>query len=262
MTQDTLDNIREIDGWKRTSSEDDSIKSSSREDLLSLEDNLNYTIDDYPKSDLTHRSNDNLDSSKHVKLIGDCQKINKVDNNLKENIYDVVTNVPQKIEQSSLSAQSNEYANLSKNHQTYYVTNTDSKSPAITNHINTNHVNTNTIIQSNVHNPQPVPRRRNNAKKLNSPETEKQLIEKIKSIVNPQNPRPRFEFLKIIGEGASGKVFLANDRTNNTKVAIKTMDLKSQPKKELIIMEILIMKENKHPNLVNYIDSFLVDSGA
>ena len=83
------------------------------------------------------------------------------------------------------------------------------------------------------------------------------------TIVNPVNPKltGRFQFLKVIGEGASGKVFLAIDHeNNNNKVAIKTMDLKSQPKKELIIMEIQIMKENKHPNLVNFIDSFLVDN--
>lgn len=38
------------------------------------------------------------------------------------------------------------------------------------------------------------------------------------------------------------------------------MDLKSQPKKELIIMEIQIMKKNKHQNVVNYLDSYLVDN--
>lgn len=77
--------------------------------------------------------------------------------------------------------------------------------------------------------------------------------------MNPENPKPRFQFLKVIGEGASGKVFLALDHQNgDNKVAIKTMDLKSQPKKELIIMEIQIMKENKHPNLVNFIDSVSV----
>lgn len=36
------------------------------------------------------------------------------------------------------------------------------------------------------------------------------------------------------------------------------MNLKQQPKKELIINEILVMRQNKHQNVVNYLDSYLV----
>lgn len=42
------------------------------------------------------------------------------------------------------------------------------------------------------------------------------------------------------------------------EVAIKQMNLSQQPKKELIINEILVMRENKHGNVVNYLDSYLV----
>lgn len=36
------------------------------------------------------------------------------------------------------------------------------------------------------------------------------------------------------------------------------MDLAMQPRKELVVNEILVMKESTNPNIVNYLDSFLV----
>jgi p21-activated kinase 1 len=56
---------------------------------------------------------------------------------------------------------------------------------------------------------------------------------------------------------ASGGVYTAYQVGTNLCVAIKQMDLEKQPKKELIINEILVMRSSRHPNIVNYIDSFL-----
>jgi len=44
----------------------------------------------------------------------------------------------------------------------------------------------------------------------------------------------------------------------NLSVAIKQMNLEQQPKQDLIINEILVMKESRHQNIVNFIDSFLL----
>jgi len=45
---------------------------------------------------------------------------------------------------------------------------------------------------------------------------------------------------------------------SSLQVAIKQMNLQQQPKKELIINEILVMRENKNPNIVNYLDRYVV----
>ena len=60
------------------------------------------------------------------------------------------------------------------------------------------------------------------------------------------------------GFRASGTVYIAIEVATAREVAIKQMNLSQQPKKELIINEILVMRENKNPNIVNYLDSYLV----
>jgi len=62
---------------------------------------------------------------------------------------------------------------------------------------------------------------------------------------------------KKVGEGAAGEVFLATDCRDGQKVAIKKMPLNNQNMK-LLVTEIGIMKSSIHPNIVQYIDSFLV----
>jgi p21-activated kinase 1 len=55
-------------------------------------------------------------------------------------------------------------------------------------------------------------------------------------------------------------VFSAYQAGTNLSVAIKQMDLDKQPKKDLIINEILVMRASRHANIVNYIDSFLYNN--
>jgi len=57
---------------------------------------------------------------------------------------------------------------------------------------------------------------------------------------------------------ASGHVYVAKTLATGKKVAIKEMDLSHQPRKELIVNEILVMKESQHPNIVNFLESYLV----
>ena len=88
----------------------------------------------------------------------------------------------------------------------------------------------------------------------------------------------------MLGEGASGTVILATDKSSNEKVAIKVIHMPSQPKKELVLKELDVRRPIKtnflifkkifqkffaqvlitlnHPNLVNCLDVFLVEDAS
>ncbi|KAK5130753.1 hypothetical protein LTR08_001698 [Meristemomyces frigidus] len=102
--------------------------------------------------------------------------------------------------------------------------------------------------------------------------TDAQVMEKLRSVVSMSNPLESYNKQKKIGQGASGSVYVARIRENapsataqnvvrqfgpRAQVAIKQMDLRSQPRKELIVNEIIVMKESRHDNIVNFLDAFL-----
>lgn len=88
--------------------------------------------------------------------------------------------------------------------------------------------------------------------------TETQIMAKLKSVCSPVDPNTLYAKSKKIGQGASGSVYVARVLASGDKVAIKQMDLSAQPRKELIVNEILVMRESQHPNIVNFLSSFLV----
>ncbi len=102
--------------------------------------------------------------------------------------------------------------------------------------------------------------------------TESQVMERLKQVVSKDDPQLSYSKQKKIGQGASGSVYVARVNENavspvarrlyqahgaKSNVAIKQMDLRNQPRKELIVNEIIVMKESSHPNIVNFLDSFL-----
>ncbi|CAH0394814.1 unnamed protein product [Bemisia tabaci] len=85
-----------------------------------------------------------------------------------------------------------------------------------------------------------------------------EVVEVLRSIVSVGDPKRKYTKMEEIGRGASGRVYTAIETSTGMEVAIKQMNLKQQPKKEFILNEILVMRENKHPNVVNYLESYLV----
>jgi protein-serine/threonine kinase len=102
--------------------------------------------------------------------------------------------------------------------------------------------------------------------------TENEVMVKLKEAVSKDDPNMSYSKQKKIGQGASGSVYVAKVKENplspiarevirqqgsKAQVAIKQMDLAHQPRKELIVNEIMVMKDSKHPNIVNFLDAFL-----
>ncbi|TFK86746.1 Pkinase-domain-containing protein [Polyporus arcularius HHB13444] len=100
-----------------------------------------------------------------------------------------------------------------------------------------------------------TPRRRE--KKEKDVAKEADIVKRLQQICTDADPTKLYRNLVKIGAGASGGVYTAYQVGTNLSVAIKQMDLDKQPKKDLIINEILVMRASRHPNIVNYIDSFL-----
>ncbi|CAO3653812.1 unnamed protein product [Mucor fragilis] len=87
-----------------------------------------------------------------------------------------------------------------------------------------------------------------------------QVIADLQAICTDADPTKLYRNMIKIGQGASGGVYTAQSVDTNMSVAIKQMNLAQQSRKEVIINEILVMREAQHKNIVNYIDSFLVSN--
>jgi serine/threonine protein kinase len=62
----------------------------------------------------------------------------------------------------------------------------------------------------------------------------------------------------VSGGRDSGHVYLAKTLATGRKVVIKQIDLSHQPRKALMMNELLAMKESQHPSIVTFLESYLV----
>lgn len=106
--------------------------------------------------------------------------------------------------------------------------------------------------------------------------SENEVMAKLKEAVSKDDPNLSYSKQKKIGQGASGSVYVAKIKETavgiardvlrqqgpRAQVAIKQMDLAHQPRKELIVNEIMVMKDSRHKNIVNFLDAFLRNNNA
>ncbi|XP_027766865.1 serine/threonine-protein kinase PAK 3-like, partial [Empidonax traillii] len=83
---------------------------------------------------------------------------------------------------------------------------------------------------------------------------DEESLEKLRSVVSVGDPWKIYLEWTKIDSGAFGTVYRVTDTATGGEVAIKQVYLHKQLKKEQIVDELMIMRDNKHPNLVNYLD--------
>ncbi|GLV35841.1 mushroom bodies tiny [Carabus blaptoides fortunei] len=88
--------------------------------------------------------------------------------------------------------------------------------------------------------------------------THEQFRAALQMVVSTGDPRENLEHFMKIGEGSTGTVCIATDRSTGRQVAVKKMDLRKQQRRELLFNEVVIMRDYHHPNIVEMYDSFLV----
>ncbi|XP_068858708.1 serine/threonine-protein kinase PAK 3-like [Aphelocoma coerulescens] len=90
-------------------------------------------------------------------------------------------------------------------------------------------------------------------------ENEDKYLELLRKMVSMENPVTKYIELENIGSGTFGEVCRALDTATGGEVAIKKINLQGPRRKEVTGNELMVMKMNKNPNTVNYLDSYLVD---
>ena len=109
----------------------------------------------------------------------------------------------------------------------------------------------------NIPHPQQQARSGSNPRRRPNRSTGIDIVARLNAICSTGDPMRKYKNLNKIGQGASGGVYTATEVGTGRCVAIKQMNLEQQPKKDLIINEILVMKDSKHKNIVNFMDSYL-----
>ncbi|XP_067121987.1 serine/threonine-protein kinase PAK mbt [Centruroides vittatus] len=127
------------------------------------------------------------------------------------------------------------------------------------------HETTNELTQNIKQPAEPIPEHHIQTNKMQhdtQPEQQRLSHEQFKAalqmVVSPGDPQENLENFIKIGEGSTGIVCIATEKSTGQHVAVKKMDLRKQQRRELLFNEVVIMRDYHHPNIVEMYNSFLV----
>ncbi|XP_066193180.1 serine/threonine-protein kinase PAK 3-like [Sylvia atricapilla] len=83
-------------------------------------------------------------------------------------------------------------------------------------------------------------------------------LELLRKMASMENPLRKYTELENLGRGGFGAVCRAVNTATGREVAIKKINLQGLRRKQLTINEITVLKRNRSPHIVNYLDSYIV----
>ncbi|XP_064262230.1 serine/threonine-protein kinase PAK 3-like [Passer domesticus] len=89
--------------------------------------------------------------------------------------------------------------------------------------------------------------------------TEDKCLAMLKMLVSEGDPEAKYTEVETLGKGGFGTVCMAVETVTGEEVAIKKISLLQESSSELCLNEIQVMRGSKNANLVNFVDSYLVD---
>ncbi|ESN98660.1 hypothetical protein HELRODRAFT_66976 [Helobdella robusta] len=80
--------------------------------------------------------------------------------------------------------------------------------------------------------------------------------------LSKDDPKLKYRLFDVVGQGATATVHYAVNNVTRKDVAVKEMPLNKLQRKDLVYDEIEMMLKIKHDNIVNYVESFLIDNNS
>ncbi|KAJ7235843.1 kinase-like domain-containing protein [Mycena rebaudengoi] len=94
--------------------------------------------------------------------------------------------------------------------------------------------------------------------------SEDRIMEELRRIVSRDNVHAVYSKTEQIGEGPTGDVYLGKAVSTGVKVVIKHKDVSLTPHRplKLAVNEVFALRSLNHPNIISYIDSYLLDKNT